>query len=680
MKSFASADIKARRIASLENNPYWGKVLGDSAIDAFLTALSEDAAELARYGEQLLRQSRWRLSKSIKSLQTQAAYLGYKPHRKISAIGEICFSHDPTLQEAGVTFFESQLETLSPYEGTQRTIPAGTRMSTGGGVEVITSSEATYAPGDKYKIIPVIQGIQKSITTNSPAQGVQFETLKIFNPSVEAAADSVSASFLQVWVYLGGDLNSTPIRFNNFDDIHLADFEDYAYDVTTSDDYQEIVIRFGDGINGRILPKGSIVNVRYLETLGSSGNIEQKYTIINLLTTISTGQTFYVTNFLPVYGGSEEADIEDIRGEAPNNYLIDGSIIVEDAYKAAIEAISFIHSAVVYSGVYVDPITSVIKDAIFYSAISKLGDTPDANQTETALLERTVGKKSPLDILVFQPPEYLRMHLNISAKTTSQDVDIARTQSDLTDSLYEKYNIFNTEFKQAFDYSELISYVRENTAIKNVSAFIEAGVDLLPSEFLPSQVVTHYYHDFVFDSSFKSLKLFENGVLHLIKIQVLFTCLACEDKSRTLFLTKNPDYDPLNPASSIYVLRQYPYIPEITSYEYMSQYVLNSLTAPFEITALVDGLPNPDFIPFEVSFDYSNNINNLGAGYLAIPLLMPSGLEPYINFATADKVTLDETVKIQVLAEPLYRDITPDKSNNIIQIDTEDLSVEVAHA
>lgn len=680
MKSFAVDDIKSRRKSSLENNPYWGKVLDDSAVDAFLTATAEDSSELARYGEYLLRESRWRLSKNIKSLLTQAAYLGYDPHRKISAVGEVCISHDAQLQNAGVSFFESQLETLSPYTGSQKVIPIGTRVSTGKGVEAITSSEVTYAPGDKYKIIPVIQGIQKSFRTSSGALGVPFETLRILGSDIEAAVDSVSSKFLQVWVYLSEDLQSTPVQFTRVDDIYLADFEDYAYDVTTSDDFNYITIRFGNGIAGRILPKGSVVEVKYLSTLGSAGNVEQRYSITKLITAISTTTAFYVTNFKSIYGGQAEADIETIRGEAPNQYLIDGSIIVEDAYKAAIEALPFIYRAVVYSGVYTDPITSVVKDAIFYSAVSQLGDTPDSALTESALLERTVGKKSPLDILIFQNPEYLQLHLNIYAKTTSKDVDILKIQADIGDSLYDKYNIFKTSFGQPFDFSEFVSFIRStSTSIKNVSAFTEAVISLKPSEFQQSQTITHYYHDFVFDSSFQKLKLFDNGVLHILKIQVLFTCAACEDKSRTLFLVKNEDYDPLDPSSSIYTLKQYPYISDITSYDYMSAYVLNPLTPPLEITPLKDGTPNPDYILFEVAFDTTNTPTNLGAGYLAIPSLMPNGTETYVNFGTADKAALDETLSIQVLAEPLYQDMNPDKPNNITKIGEQDISIEVSH-
>ena len=58
---------------------------------------------------------------------------------------------------------------------------------------------------------------------------------------------------------------------------------------------------------------------------------------------------------------------------------------------------------------------------------------------------------------------------------------------------------------------------------------------------------------------------------------------------------------------------------------------------------------------------------------------MPNGTETYVNFGTADKVALDETLSIQVLAEPLYQDINPDKPNNITKIGEQDLSIEVSH-
>ena len=131
MKKFDSTSIETRLLDSLIQKADWKRVIEESAVRSLISTIAEGNAEIARYFEYLLRESRWDMAKNLTSLLALAPYLGYKAARKTSAIGYIYVSHDPTLAEAGSTFFESQLNELSVYAGKDITIPLGTKITDG---------------------------------------------------------------------------------------------------------------------------------------------------------------------------------------------------------------------------------------------------------------------------------------------------------------------------------------------------------------------------------------------------------------------------------------------------------------------------------------------------------------------------------------------------------------------
>jgi len=673
MKTFTPDAIFDRIVNFLKNKEGWPRVLVDSTVVSILRAHSESNAEESRYFEYLMRESKWRYSKNLSSLLSQADYLGYKPKRKTSGIGEIIISHDPNLMNAGITdiFGEEDLDTLAPYALSGNiNFPVGTRFSNGS-VEFISTQEASYTPGMKYIKIPVIQGVQKTFTTVTPALGNPFEVVRVLDSNIESASDSISSQFFSV---KSTSLNSV-ISYVQYDSILLADESEYAYEVSSSKDYSFIDIKFGDGISGQLLPKDSVVTVSYLETLGELGNVEELFTINRIVS--STPIQMYCSNFVAIAGGSEADTIEDIRANAPRSYLIGGSIITEDAYKFALESIPDIYKAVVYSGTYFDPISNLEKEAILYSAITNSGEAP-TSVIETQLLERTIGKKSPLDFSHYEEPKFLHIKTNILAKSQSKDLSAVSLSDSISAGILEKYGTLSQEFKQQFDYSDFLTYVRNNFMIKNTTGFIEAVIDLKPSEFEKDTILGYYRKGFIFDRSFKRLKGFTNNVLHCLKINIIFDCLECESSSRTLMFFQNDDYDPIDPLSYPYVVKQYNLIEDITSYDFVANKVLTEGIAPEEI---LDS--DPDYIPFRYGFDYDSingdDLDALGEGWISIPVNKPNSSEPYVNFTGATGAELDSLIRIEVIAEPFNFDIYPYYDNNIIKLEENDIIVEVSY-
>ena len=677
MKKFDSTSIETRLLDFLTQQPDWKRIIEESAVRSVLSTMAEGNAELARYLEYLLRESRWDLAKNLTSLLTMSPYLGYKANRKTSSIGYVYISHDPLLAEAGATFFESQLNTLSNYASADISIPLGTKISDGVRT-FITTQEVTYSAvisgqNTKYLKVPIIQGIQRNFVTQTPAAGTTFETIRILNPNIENASDEVSAKFFTVRGFLGGNMSAAPITFTPKEDIHLADETEYAFDVNTSSDYTYISIRFGDGYSGKLLPPGTILQVSYLESMGADGNQPESYTI-NKFDVDSTSNILklYATNFDPCLGGRDEDTIEDVRGKAPSQYLLDGSIITEEAYRTAIETIPSVSKATVYSGVGKDEF-GIYKDMIRYSAINVLGQAPERTFIEDAVLTRLVGKKSPLDLLVYDEPNYVGLKINLTGKISNKEADITAIASTVKSLIYERYNIYNVSFQEGFDPTELINLLRvEVPALQNINVLLETYDRLAPSTFIASSGGTLYEKGFSFDTSFVGLKSFEEGKKYAVKLDILFKCAECQQNNRTIFALYDPDAG--------YRIAQFPYIEAITNTDYMASNVLKLNVFPEEITA-----DSVNYMPINVVI---NDITKpIWAGTVSIPIKKPGTSNYYINFQSTDTETLDEQVMIDISAEPISYDLVlkevgdgnlPQK-NRIISVGEDDIRVELIY-
>jgi len=768
MKQFDPNSISNRFLKALSNKAGWTQIIDDSAVTSLADSIGEMEAEAIRYIEYLLKESKWKYARNLSSLLTSTPYLGYQPHRKISALNTDGFviSHDPQLQQAGIVniFGISDLSTnLTTYSGVHMVIPKGTLFTSSSGVRFISTKDVSYDPGDKYKIIPILQGIPRAVSTT--VVGNPLETIRINSDKVEAAT-GISSPFFSVTVTADG--SNIPILYTQIEDIYLAGPYDNVYDVSVASDFSYIDIRFGNGIVGTQLTPNAAVTINFIESLGASGNVTQNYTITNIFSILSF--PFYCTNFTSALGGQDEEEIDSIRARAPLAYLLNGgSIITSEAYKAAIEQISYIHLATVYSGVYSDPITGTSQGSITYSAIKMDGTAPDSVAFPNDVLSITSGKTDPLDYISYEPPTFLHLKFNIQGKTTSSNSNLSDIMSQIQGDIYSSYGTLSQKFKSSFDNSVLVSKVLNTYGLTNVTNIVEVVADIPPSTFIADPNIPDFYTaNFSFDRSYQRLKGFSEGVLHALKIQIYFDCSECQYNgnsfSRTLFIVQSPNTnsytvtfsvnnpttgniiicgesiplassdivsaitivskivtycnsnpipnynvtsDSSNPgilyivpiSTSVappsigstptgidfslaptinWTVLQYPFIPNITDYDYMKNYVLRLDTAPLPIDPSDTTTP---YIPFQVHFDYTSlnpadlNANLLGSGTIKIPNYLPNSYQNYINFKGASGSLLDSKIAIQVIAQPFIPDINSYYDNNIIKLTQTDRDI-----
>jgi len=664
MKSYSPNDIKVRMVNKLKEYSNWAKIVEDSAIDSLLTSYAEALSETNRHFEYERREKTWDFAQNRSSILGQVKYFGYKPRRKISSIGYVHFSHDININS---TIFESDLENLSEYFGNPISIPIETPITVNQ-IPFITSKEFIYEPGLKYVRIPVIQGTTRSVSTiPQKTLGLPFEKIRINNSNVEAANDQVSKIFFSILIQLPSGI---VIQGTEVENIFLADENTYAFSVDsilpegTNEGYIELT--FGNNVSGIQLPKDSIVTVNFLETLGNNGNVFEK-TIANGTVSFSNGVLYY-NNFTSLIGGQADDDLDSIKQTAPKSYLMGGSLVSENQYRQAVEDIPYVEKAVVYSGT-----NELGKEVVEFSAIDTLGQSPIKSQIESDLLDRTLGRKSPLDILSFIEPNFLDIEINYQAKiNTTKNQDLSFVSNNIKNLIFNEYNIFNMGFKESIVKDKITNHIFNNTEaglITSSNCFIEAKEILKPSTFKESFNAFFYEKEFSFDPSFEKIR--QDIPIYIMRFDIIWSCENCEFKNRTIILTRNPEYDQTDPFSSFYLVKQYPLITAIITEEYMNSVINNPSVEPNEI---VTG--DPLYYPFEVEYSQTSE---LAETVFRIPRSYNG--ESYIDFGAFSEKELDAEVSISCFAFPLNynsKSIIPLTSNSIFNLSENDIKIEVS--
>ncbi len=665
MKSYAPNDIKNRLVKRLSETSNWKKILQDGAIDSLLTAYAEGLSESDRYYEYLFRERTWDYAQNLSSIRGQIPFLGYKLRRKVSAIGYIYVSFDLNIQTLLGT---SELESLTSYSGETILIPLGTQFLIND-ISFISTQEISYTNGSKYVRIPIIQGTSKVVSTfPQTSTGNPFEILQINDATnIEAAIDEVSKQFFIVTATISG----SSIRCEEVDNIFLADSDQYAYELNNILEEDEanntIQLKFGNNVSGVQFPANTTFSISYLETLGSAGNVLETNTSSGNIVIDTTA--FYYNNFEVLEGGKDLETLEEIKSNAPNSFLLEGSIVSEEQYIAAIESIPYVYKANVYNGQFFDQELQAYKDGILFTAINTSGLAPLKETIEADLTDRTRGKKSPLDIYSYVDPDFVNIAINYQAnKKKSASVDTESLKLELTSLIYNNYNIFNTDFQQGISRNDIGRFLTDNyNILEDETLFIEAKEILVTSSFTKSVDSLYFQKIFSFNPSFERIRL---DSTYIMKIDIVWSCVDCEYKNRTIILLRNGSFDISDPLS-YYTVKLYPYIENIITEEYMESVLLNPLS---NINEIVEG--DPEYYPFTVEFDYTSAL----AEETLLKIRISYNNFSYIDFEGSSAEELDSNVSISAYAFPFnshQRTIYPFTENSIINLLEKDIKIEV---
>lgn len=640
----------------------WAQVIPNGTISNLGQAFAESGNELAKYLEYLYQEKKYNNARNLSSITHMTDLVAYKRNLPKSAIGYAIVAPTDKdgknrLSNYGVEFFD--LDASSDYdELTQNKnatseekaslvpwtanksycIPEGTVFTSSSGIKFIATEsvesrslkepfsvikkddtkyksfiEAGGWNGIKYIKVPVIQG--EVVTTQlGQAQGTRYESFTLDSLDVENASNIISCKFFKVLVKPIKKVNGTDVDdgdteiWEKIENVGLAGAYDKVFEIKILDDENKLLFKFGNGITGKMLPKDAIITVQYLKTLGASGNLSSKYQLNTL--TLPNGEamvdprTNTVSNFLcctnisPINGGYDIEGTNDIRQNAPEEYLDSYTISSKKSYLKQIESnspVNLLHPHIFSSEVvesesygnsdnddadeYVSSVdTSILqettqtKNSILVCALRSNGEEIEDPETELVeplklLLDDYMSTNDSLD---FVKPNLIRLCPRIKIGTSSNILE-KDIYDELRPKIYSKFSVFNRDFSQPLYESEIIDTAHNLSYAKKVDEFIEAKatVDMKPTiltkalqtgatwlDYTGSLVSsvkdiiqedidneTLFSFDFSFDDIFMQDKIncgFKNykyNSPYLLKVDVIFNEEV--ENSRTLFLLDN---------------------------------------------------------------------------------------------------------------------------------------------
>lgn len=574
MKRFTPDAVKNRMMANLRVKEDWAMLVNNGTASNLLDVMAEDKNETARYMEYLYLEKFWNTAQNYSSLQAQGKLIGYKRRLPISAIGTVIVSHSDEqgnnrLENIGSLFFD--IDTKSDYDDKERNlnasslekaalvpwvsdnqylIPKGTVFKSNNGIEYISTKSVSSRPlsdkwsniqssqssyrnfiknggwnNIKYLKIPVIQGKRNSITLGL-CDGTRFQTFVYEGTDVEDASNAISREYFSITINSQG---STEIwtEINNLD---LAGKYDKVFEKKILDDESGIQIKFGDGITGKIPPEGSMVTMNYLETLGSGGNLSQKYQITSIIpeSPIMDPRTNTYHNFLsctniyPIIGGKDIEDISEYKLSAPKSYQKNYTISGLDGYKTFFDQyspISFLQykiynddsiktrtvnsfgTSIIKSNSELtatrnsngnnvidhikDEITSIYND-IHITGILSDGTILEEADSEEALikpLEYALGNRmNPSDRFVYTKPNVVKLKTSVIVNSVDLETPEAEIKQIIKDSINSEYDIFNQVFKEPLYLSKEIELAKNKSFSDSVKIINEAkaNIDISP--------------------------------------------------------------------------------------------------------------------------------------------------------------------------------------------------------
>lgn len=635
-KRFDYDSVKSRLTERMEMNSDSATILDDSAFSNVMDVFGEGISELARYLEYLLRENKWKTAMNMSSLTSLGSLIGRKRERPKSALGFVIVSHtDPNnvdrLANFGSTFFS--LDERSDYDNIEKDenanyiqksalvpwtnaisyeIPKGTIFTANNGVQFISTKTVKCKPlvkpfkeieandtkklefiraggweNIKYLKVPVIQGIQKFQNVGT-TDGSRFQAFKLNAENVENASNTTSRDYF--YVEVTPPKSTTPERWAEVPKIRQAGPYDKVYEVKLSEDGTGIIIKFGDGVAGKLPVKGSTVTVHYLETLGSKGNIAQKYQINKMAfpggqkmidpRTNMESSFLSCLNTTSIMGGKDIENEDNYREDAPLSYLKSYTTAVTSSYKYQIlrnspytlsklicyPSPSFVAKQVdsgsnnMNEDIDEEVLNEVtlISNALNVSAIKANGDMvtdEEADDFIRSVLANISDIKGPNDSLNYVEPNYIKVAPSIKVNTYDIDISESEIIKNIKGAVTSEYSIFNTDFNTPLYSSRIthlaslfkftdsinlqlealanVSYEAEDIKVFNI---VDEDNQTIPLVAIPFQFDSTYGLDSL-NAGFKNSSL-DSPYLLKINLQMINTPDA-DSFARTFFLFDN---------------------------------------------------------------------------------------------------------------------------------------------
>lgn len=367
------------------------------------------------------------------SVVSIAKELGYTPASARCATANV-----------SVAMVNSQLTAPSTIE-----IPANTSFST-----TVNGASYTFYTVESY-IAPLIDGqyLFPSVTLREGTP-LQFRYTYTDGLQITIPNPNVDISTVRVTVQENAQ-SSTFDVFSASNTILNLTSTSAVYFVKELDNglYQ---LEFGNGVIGRQLAEGNVVNISYMTCSADAPNGARTFLYQG---TLPVNTTAFVSTTDAASGGAQPESIESIRWNAPRAYAAQNRCVTIDDYKTIVTSLFPEALAVsVWGG---EENTPPEYGKVFLSIVPRTTDFLSEDQ-KAFILQTIINPRKPVTVTpVFVDPIYLKLELNVSYYYNPQLT--TRNSGDITSLVTQTINTYNTNtlnsFGSVFKYSQLSNLI-----------------------------------------------------------------------------------------------------------------------------------------------------------------------------------------------------------------------------
>ncbi len=209
--------------------------------------------------------------------------------------------------------------------------------------------------------------VPQDITTNIVSNVATFENVDVFQGIYLTKQFTVDTSTNQRFILNNADIDTSTIvvkvgtrEYKQIDNIVKVDSASEIYLLQEiADERYELL--FGDGIIGKKLENGDVIQVSYITTQGSAGNGPSVFSYSGTTTDstdsiINSTSTVNVTTVSKASGGGDIESIESVKYFAPRTYAAQNRAVTARDYEAIVQTVyPETESVTVIGGEELDP-------------------------------------------------------------------------------------------------------------------------------------------------------------------------------------------------------------------------------------------------------------------------------------------------------------------------------------
>lgn len=340
------------------------------------------------------------------------------------------------------------------------TVNVANNTATFTGVEIKQGTQITYS-------YTVDSATNPSYTYQIPDTTVDLTTLKVL------VQESISNSSYNIY-----NLATNYLTLDSKSKV-------YFIQESLNDNYE---IYFGDGILGKKLSDGNIINITYLSTEGSAGAAANTFVLMDSVAGYSPSAVISVTS---ASQGNDKESIDSIKFQAPKSFSAQGRAVSKNDYITAIQqnnlGISF-DAVNVWGGEQNDP-------PVYGQVFVSLKPTGSYTLTQTQKQRIITDVIEPISVLTVTPTivdpdySYLKLVVNLLYDATKTTQTSAQIETGVKTAIQNFADSTLNTFNSTFNSYDLLN------AIQNYnSAIITSEFDLkVEKKFLPNLTIPTTY-------------------------------------------------------------------------------------------------------------------------------------------------------------------------------------------